>query len=89
MTKEEWGQLCMQVAIDHPDWVHETFMAFSSGVAIQAGQNRDMVANFACSLAMLYEQPRSPKARKLARERMIESKCFGGTPFEKKLKESK
>lgn len=35
---------------------------------------------------MLYENGKKKENRKLARQRLIESGLFGGTPFEAKLK---
>jgi len=85
MEREEWYQLCFSIAKEHPEYLNDTFEAFSEGVKAQAEYNFEKVANMGAALSMIYKFPKEEQWRKLARERLIESKLFGGTPFEKEL----
>ena len=85
MTREEWCQLCFNVAEQHPEYLNTTFEAFSAGVSSQADYNSTKVANMGAALSCLYQFPKEEQWRKLARERLIESGLFAGTPFEKEL----
>jgi hypothetical protein len=86
MRRDEWRMLCFEIAKEHPEYLKDTFEAFSLGVAKQAEYNREKVADMGASLTLLYENAKDEKNRALARKRLIESGLFGGTPFEKKLK---
>lgn len=85
MTRDEWYNICFDVAQKHPEYLKVTFEAFSAGVEAQAEYNSDKVAKMGAALSMLYQFPNEKQWRKLARERLIESKLFQGTPFEKNL----
>jgi hypothetical protein len=85
MTKEEWYSLCFDVAEKHPEYLQITFEAFSAGVSSQADYNSTKVANMGAALSWIYKFPKDKDGRKLARERLIESKLFKGTPFEEEL----
>ncbi len=85
MTREEWRQLCFTIGKEHPEYLMDTFEAFSSGVERQASINSEKVAKIGAALSMMYRFPKEKQWRKLARERLIESKLFQGTPFEKEL----
>jgi ribosomal protein S17E len=85
MTREEWYSLCFSIAEKHPEYLNTTFEAFSAGVQSQADCNSTKVANMAAALSGLYGQPKEERWRKLARDRMLESRVFNGTPFEEKL----
>lgn len=87
MERSEWRLLCFQIGQDHPEYLQDTFEAFSEGVKAQAEYNSEKVAHMGAALSMLYQYPKETQWRKLARERLIESKLFQGTPFEKKLTE--
>ena len=85
MTREEWFSMCFDVAQKHPEFLRTTFEAFSAGVEAQAEYNSAKVADMGAALSMLYQFPKKNKWRTLARTRLIESKLFLGTPFEKTL----
>lgn len=85
MNQQEWAMMVFDVAKKHPEYLETTFMAFSKGVQAQAEINSSKVANIGAALAMLLENPKDKKWIKLAKERLIESRLFGGTPFEKKV----
>lgn len=85
MEREEWQQLCFEVAKEHPEYLQDTFNAFSIGVKVQAEHNQEKVANMGAALSALYQEPKKERWKKLARQRLIESKLFEGTLFEKKL----
>ncbi len=85
MTVDEWQKVCYEVAKEHPEWVRQTFDAFSEGVRQQAMDNREKVSNMGAALSMVYMKPHSKQWRKLARERLIESRQFEGTLFGKQL----
>ena len=65
--------------------MQDTFEFFSEGVKAQAEWNSEKVSNMGAALSALYQFPKKEKWRKLARERLLESKLFQGTPFEKEL----
>jgi len=85
MDNLEWQQLCFNVAKEHPEYLRGTIESFSAGIYAQADENREKVANMGAALSMLYQYPTDKQWKKLARERLIESKLFQGTPFEKQL----
>jgi hypothetical protein len=85
ISREEWSNICFNVAKNHPEYLKDTFEAFSAGVKAQADYNYDKVAKIGAALSMLYQFPKEEQWRKLARERLIESKLFLGTPFEREL----
>jgi hypothetical protein len=85
MTRDEWRGLCFEVARENPEYLQDTFEAFSAGVKYQADYNSEKVAHMGAALSMVYQYPKEEQWRKLARERLIESKLFLGTPFEKEL----
>lgn len=87
MTRKEWSNLCFDIGQKHPEYLKDTFEAFSAGVATQADYNSTKVANMGAALSMIYKFPKEKQWRKLARERLLESKLFQGTPFEKSLLE--
>lgn len=89
MRIDEWQQLCFNTAKEHPEFLKATFEAFSAGVVAQAECNSEKVALMGAALSALYQFPKKEKWRKLARERLLESKLFLGTPFEKELLEEK
>lgn len=85
MKVEDWQKICYEVAKEHPEWIKATFEAFSEGVKQQALDNREKVSNMGAALSMIYMKPHSKQWRKLARERLMESKLFDGTSFYKQL----
>jgi hypothetical protein len=85
MRRDEWRVLCFEIAREHPEYLKDTFEAFSMGVAKQAEYNCEKVADMGAALTLLYENAKDENNRALARKRLIESGLFGGTPFEKKL----
>jgi len=85
MRREEWYQLCFNIAKEHPEYLNTTFEAFSEGVKAQVEFNYTKVASMGAALSALYKFPKEEQWRKLARERLIESKLFEGTLFEKEL----
>lgn len=87
MTHEKWLFLCTETAKEHPEWTQATIEAWSDGVFKQAEHNKETVCNLCMALSLLYDNPQDEASRKLARERMLESKLFVGTPYEKRLTE--
>lgn len=87
MTREEWYQICFRVGKEHPEFLNTTFKAFSAGVEEQAEINSEKVALIGAALSALYAFPKEEQWRRLARQRLLESRLYFGTPFEKKLLE--